>query len=70
MKKTQINFKDLKGTLSRDEMKTIKGGDAVTCTECNGLDAGSCWARYCQSPRCWMHSDGEHTYLCQCVGDC
>ncbi len=31
MKKQQFNFKDLKGALTRDEMREVKGGDGVQC---------------------------------------
>lgn len=71
MKKKTFDFKELKGkTLSRDEMKTIVGGDVVYCTDCSGLDANSCWAKYCQNPNCWFTDMGESLFLCQCVGAC
>ena len=70
MKTSNFNFKDLKGTLSREEMRTIKGGDVVRCTDCTGIDPGTCWAKYCTSDNCWIHQDGEQVYLCQCVGGC
>ena len=70
MKKQNFDFKALKGTLSRDEMKNVKGGDVITCTPCNGADASTCYTKYCQSQNCWLYQDGEQTYLCQCSGGC
>jgi hypothetical protein len=70
MKKTNFDFKDLQGALSRDEMKSIKGGDVIHCTDCTGVDPNVCWSKYCTSPNCWIHQDGENTYLCQCIGGC
>ena len=70
MKTTKINLKSLKGALSREEMKSIKGGDVIYCTNCSGLDSGSCFAKYCQSKNCWIMQDGENVYLCQCSGGC
>jgi hypothetical protein len=70
MKKKTINLKSLKGALTRDEMKTIKGGDVVFCTRCGEMDPNVCWAKYCQSENCWFMSDNTGTYVCQCQGDC
>jgi len=70
MKKKNFDFKALKGTLTREEMKNIKGGDVITCTNCSGLDSASCWAKYCQSQNCWIYEDQEQVYLCQCSGGC
>ena len=67
--KTKMNLNNLK-PLSRQEMKAIKGGDAVFCTSCSGLDSATCYAKYCQSQYCWIYNDGSSTYLCQCNGDC
>jgi hypothetical protein len=39
MKQTKIQFQDIKGMLSRDEMKKIKGGD--TCIVTNSATNGS-----------------------------
>ena len=70
MKKKNFDFKALKGTLTREEMKNIKGGDVITCTNCSGLDSQTCYAKYCHSTNCWIYEDVESVYLCQCSGGC
>jgi hypothetical protein len=70
MKTRKVDLKSLKGALSREEMKAVRGGDVITCTNCSGLDTGSCWAKYCHSTNCWVMQDGEDTFLCQCSGGC
>ncbi len=67
MKKSIFEFKD---KLTRAEMKTIKGGDAVTCTSCSGASTSTCYSKYCHSTYCWFNEGTDATYLCQCSGDC
>ena len=40
MQKAKFNFKDIKGMLSRDEMKKIKGGSSGGCLKA-GTSCGS-----------------------------
>jgi hypothetical protein len=84
MKQSKILFKDIKGMLSRDEMKTIKGGDdlcTVTNTQSNGSDTsykiafGSGWtcsgmSSYAASfaNSVQISSGGSTHYDCGCDG--
>jgi hypothetical protein len=82
MKQTKIQFKDIKGMLSRDEMKKIKGGD--TCQVYNSSSSGSTtytltfgsgWSCSGQSSYTASYansvqnsSGGSTTYDCGCDG--
>jgi hypothetical protein len=72
MKKEKFNFKDLKGTLSREEMKKIKGGDYVYCQDCKATESDlDCYNRLCVcGPNCWINQGPPVTQLCQCCGPC
>ena len=41
--KKEFNFKNIKGMLSRDEMKAIKGGSGGQCVRCTSGSMSSCW---------------------------
>ena len=71
MQKKQSNFKDLKGTLTRDEMKKVKGGGDVVCTICP-TNPITCYDTFCTPPHtyCGLQLIGTDYYYCICDGDC
>lgn len=72
MKKEKFNFKDLKGTLSREEMKKIKGGDGVICNVCEDDNPINCYNTHCSIPHtyCGVQDIGGTWYYCICDGQC
>lgn len=59
MEKKQFNFRNIKGMLSRDEMKQIKGGSGWT-TGCKGQGVACGTGKTCDAP------NGDGT--CKCNG--
>ncbi len=77
MKKQQFNFKDLKGALTREEMRSVKGGTGIICgNRCpTGFTQAQCIA-YCyvlhSGPGDWCGIDPNNSSAyCYCeAGDC
>ena len=75
MKKEKFNFKDLKGTLNREEMKKIKGGTGVECFACENDNPFDCYNTHCNIPPplpeyCGVQNIGGSWYYCICWVDC
>lgn len=64
MKNRMYNLKNLNGTLTRDEMKAIKGGDGVLCYACGHDDSSRCLINNCTCDNCWWVADMNA--VCQC----
>lgn len=67
MNSKKFNFKDIKGMLSRDEMKHVKGGYDGTCTvtsTCGNSGSVSCSGTICDRGRGWVQCDKDPRVEC------
>ena len=68
MKQQKIQFRDIKGTLSRDEMKEIKGGTAPVGGTCGSGCDQTCTITTTNSPGKCTWGTGSNANRCFCVG--